>query len=326
MTSVPELDSLAARATSSRSTSARREVLKYLREKRIRRSDLVVAFGGALLASGARLGNEVWDVREQLFLAYLDTHDLDAAEKVLATIERKFTRKSTRVCRLHAQLCEAAAPHTESKWKKKGGYAGAKREYAAVRKLRPNDMLTAKREVAMLRAQGKLPEALLRLSAFVDTFQIDGNAWHELAELNILMGRHREAAFCYEELITSAPATPVYHTKYAELLYTLGGSENVELARHHFAQSLTLQKDANHRALLGLLLCASSIKGSRGGSGGSGGRAAGRGAARGAAAAAAGGDDVNDDLLVFAETHISEIYAGTPTEALMGKVMRQVAS
>ena len=308
----PELSRLVLCATSSRTTSTRRAVLKYIREKRIRRSDLVAEFGSALLQSGARLGNEVWDVREQLFLAYLDTHSLDEAAAELAVLEKQFTRKSTRVVRMQAQLYEA-----------KGSYDGAAREYAAVRALRPNDMLTAKREVAMLRAQGKLKEALLRLNAFVDTFQIDNNAWHELAELNILMGRHREASFCYEELITSAPATPVFHTKYAELLYTMGGSENIELARHHFAQSLTLQKGGNHRALLGLLLCAAAIKAAAGAAGGGAG-GAGRAAKR-AGTGSAGGDDVNTGLLDFASDRLAAVYAGSPAERAMGKVLRQLS-
>lgn len=308
----PELRRLTNAAARSRSTSTRRAVLKYIREKRIRRSDLVVEFGSALLQSGARLGNEVWDVREQLFLAYLDTHALNEAAAELAVLEKQFTRKSTRVVRMQAQLHEA-----------RGSYDGAAREYAAVRELRPNDMLTAKREVAMLRAQGKLKEALLRLNAFVDTFQIDNNAWHELAELNILMGRHREASFCYEELITSAPATPVFHTKYAELLYTMGGSENVELARHHFAQSLTLQKDGNHRALLGLLLCAAAIKAAAAG-GGSAAGGAGRAAKR-AGKSSAGGDDINIGLLDFAADRLAAVYVSSPAKEAMSKVLQQLS-
>ena len=60
---------------------------------------------------------------------------------------------------------------------------------------------------------------------------------------------YHKAGFCWEELILSNPY--LYHQRYAEVSYTEGSMEGMELARKHFATALKLNPD-NVRALYGL--------------------------------------------------------------------------
>ena len=60
-----------------------------------------------------------------------------------------------------------------------------------------------------------------------------------------------KAGFCWEELILSNPHHHLYHQRYAEVSYTEGSTEGLELARKHFAAALKLNQD-NVRALYGL--------------------------------------------------------------------------
>lgn len=63
--------------------------------------------------------------------------------------------------------------------------------------------------------------------------------------------RYKNAAFCYEELIVSFPDNPHYPTRYAEILYSIGGPDNIKTARKYFGLAIKL-KATHLRALYGL--------------------------------------------------------------------------
>ena len=65
--------------------------------------------------------------------------------------------------------------------------------------------------------------------------------------------RYSLAAHCLEELILLSPHNHLTYLKYAMTLYTMGGIENLTLARAYFCKVLDLHKD-NTRALIGLKL------------------------------------------------------------------------
>ena len=65
--------------------------------------------------------------------------------------------------------------------------------------------------------------------------------------------RYSMAAHCLEELILLSPHNHLTYLKYAMTLYTMGGTENLILARAYFCKVLDLHKD-NTRALIGLKL------------------------------------------------------------------------
>lgn len=88
-----------------------------------------------------------------------------------------------------------------------------------------NDQLF-KRQAALERSRGDTPKAIDLLRKHVDTYCVDAEAWEELSELYLEQYMYRQAAFCYEELLLHAPMNVNYLTRYADVLYTMGGHQN----------------------------------------------------------------------------------------------------
>ncbi|XP_007933069.2 ER membrane protein complex subunit 2 [Orycteropus afer afer] len=122
----------------------------------------------------------------------------------------------------------------------------------------PTNTAARKRKIAIRKAQGKNVEAIRELNEYLEQFVRDQEAWHELAELYINEHDYAKAAFCLEELMMTNPHNHLYCQQYAEVKYTQGGLENLELSRKYFAQSLKLN-NRNMRALFGLYMSASHI-------------------------------------------------------------------
>lgn len=81
----------------------------------------------------------------------------------------------------------------------------------------------------------------------------DQEAWQELCELYLHEQEYNEAAFCMEELLLHNPHNHLMHQRYAEIKYTQGGYNCMELARSYFAQAYKLNPH-NMRALFGVYL------------------------------------------------------------------------
>lgn len=122
----------------------------------------------------------------------------------------------------------------------------------------PTNTAARKRKIAIRKAQGKTVEAIRELNEYLEQFVGDQEAWHELAELYINEHDYAKAAFCLEELMMTNPHNHLYCQQYAEVKYTQGGLENLELSRKYFAQALKLN-NRNMRALFGLYMSASHI-------------------------------------------------------------------
>ncbi|XP_069777088.1 ER membrane protein complex subunit 2 isoform X3 [Narcine bancroftii] len=119
-------------------------------------------------------------------------------------------------------------------------------------------MAARKRKIAILKALGKTTEAIRELNEYLEQFVGDQEAWHELAELYINEHDYGKAAFCLEELMMTNPHNHLYCQLYAEVKYTHGGLENLEISRKYFSQALKLN-NRNMRALFGLYMSASHI-------------------------------------------------------------------
>ena len=87
----------------------------------------------------------------------------------------------------------------------------------------------------------------------------DHDAWRELADIYVSLQMYKQAAFCYEEVILAQPTVPLYHLAYADVLYTLGGLENLQTAKKYYASTIDLTGGKNTRALFGICLCTSAI-------------------------------------------------------------------
>ena len=86
----------------------------------------------------------------------------------------------------------------------------------------------------------------------------DQEAWMELCDLNILEQDYAKACFCCEELLLHNPHNHLYHQRVADICYTIGGLEQLELVKQFYCQAVKLAP-SNMRALYGLLLTTSQL-------------------------------------------------------------------
>ncbi|KAF3454343.1 hypothetical protein FNV43_RR04790 [Rhamnella rubrinervis] len=226
------------------------DYLCLVRKLKVRRSDKVLKYGLAILNDSRKrsgLGQEEWTLYEQVAIAAMDCQCLEVAKDCIKVLRKKFS-DSKRVGKLEAMLLEA-----------KGSWAEAEKAYSSLLEDNPVDQVVHKRRVAMARAQGNISGAIEWLNKYLEIFMADNDAWRELAEIYISLQMYKQAAFCYEELILSQPTVPIYHLAYADVLYTLGGLENLQTAKKYYASTIDLTGGKNTRALFGICLCTSGI-------------------------------------------------------------------
>ncbi|XP_015875358.1 uncharacterized protein LOC107412165 [Ziziphus jujuba] len=226
------------------------EYLCLVRKLKVRRSDKVLKYGLAILNDPKKrssLGQDEWTLYEQVAIAAMDCQSIDAAKDCIKVLQKKFS-ESKRVGRLEAMLLEA-----------KGSWAEAEKAYSSLLEDNPLDQVVHKRRVAMAKAQGNISGAIEWLNKYLEIFMADNDAWRELAEIYVSLQMYKQAAFCYEELILSQPTVPLYHLAYADVLYTLGGLENLQMAKKYYASTIDLTGGKNTRALFGICLCTSAI-------------------------------------------------------------------
>eukprot|EP00164_Ancoracysta_twista_P005263 GFYU01007204.1.p1 GENE.GFYU01007204.1~~GFYU01007204.1.p1 ORF type:complete len:294 (-),score=83.71 GFYU01007204.1:24-905(-) len=226
---------------------AAKELLKIIRKDKIRRPDVVSTYGHMLLEKGRSfLGFEVYTVLEQTFLADLDCGNVDEAQMLFAELHRQFP-DSTRVKKLLGMQYEA-----------KGDFEGADEIYQEILEDDKANLVVMKRRIAILKELGQTGKAIDQLNAYLKNFMMDKDAWLELLDLHIANQQYVLARFCAEELVLLHPQNPLYHTRLAEVMYTLGGVDNLKLARKHYSQALEFHP-TYMRALLGLSQCTTMI-------------------------------------------------------------------
>lgn len=84
-------------------------------------------------------------------------------------------------------------------------------------------------------------------------FMSDQEAWHELCNLYLMESDYSKAAFCMEEVLLHNPYSHLIHQRLGEIRYTMGGQDNIEIAKSYYAQAIKLNGN-NLRALYGLYL------------------------------------------------------------------------
>ncbi|XP_051147433.1 uncharacterized protein LOC127262674 isoform X2 [Andrographis paniculata] len=221
------------------------DYLSLVRKLKLRRSDKVLKHGVSILNDPKKrsaLGPEEWTLYEQVAVAAMDCQQLDVAKECMKSLQRKFPG-SKRVGRLEAMMLEA-----------KGVWAEAEKAYSSLLEDNQFDQVIHRRRVAMAKAQGDLPRAIEWLNKYLEIFMADHDAWRELAEIYVSLQMYKQAVFCYEELILSQPTSPLYHLAYADVLYTIGGLENLHSAKKYYAATVDLTGGKNIRALFGICL------------------------------------------------------------------------
>ncbi|ETV90766.1 hypothetical protein H310_14504 [Aphanomyces invadans] len=223
------------------------ELLDYIRKEKIRVPAIVLKVGKKLIADGGLSSDVLYTIFEQTILAALDLHDLDVVNQYIPVLKTRFPN-SSRVLRLELMALEA-----------NGKYSQADAFYRDMLQKNPSNMLVIKRQVAILKAQGKIDEAIEQLNKLLKNFQTDAGAWSELADLHVSAGNYAKAAFCFEELILTNPLNAFFHERLAEIYITIGGYDNLKVARKHLAHSLELNDSNNARALMALVVCTSNL-------------------------------------------------------------------
>ncbi|XP_029779580.1 ER membrane protein complex subunit 2 isoform X2 [Suricata suricatta] len=204
-----------------------RDKMRKWREENSRNSEQIVEVGEELINEYAsKLGDDIWIIYEQVMVAALDYGRDDLALFCLQELRRQFPG-SHRVKRLTGMRFEAMER-----------YDDAIQLYDRILQEDPTNTAARKRKIAIRKAQGKNVEAI--------------------RELNEYLEHYAKAAFCLEELMMTNPHNHLYCQQYAEVKYTQGGLENLELSRKYFAQALKLN-NRNMRALFGLYMSASHI-------------------------------------------------------------------
>lgn len=224
-----------------------RQKMRQWRDEPLRNSEEITELGECLiLEHGNKLGDELWTIYEQVFLASIDCRKMDLATMCLRELKTQFP-DSVRVQKLNAMRLEAFDK-----------YDDAEKIYEKILEAEPANAVVRKRLVAILKAQNKISEAVKELNEYLKKFMSDQEAWTELAELYISQQDHKKAKFCMEELILFNPHNHLFHQRYAEILYTLGGNENMEKARKYFAQALKLDNNSM-RALFGFFMASAHL-------------------------------------------------------------------
>ncbi|KAK4023475.1 Tetratricopeptide repeat protein 35-B [Daphnia magna] len=219
-----------------------RDLFRNWREENCRQSEDVVDLWKEVLANHfGKLGDEGWLVLEQVFIAALDCHSMEIANFCLSKLNQEFP-DSMRVKRLKAMKYEALER-----------YEDALDILDLIIKKDETNAASRKRKVTIYKSQGMIIEAIKELTDYLRIFMADQEAWMELSDLYISQQEWNKAAFCVEELMLHSPFNHLYLQRYAEIKYTQGGYENLEIARSYYAQAAKLNPN-NVRALYGLLL------------------------------------------------------------------------
>ncbi|KAL1115906.1 hypothetical protein AAG570_006195, partial [Ranatra chinensis] len=227
--------------------SEARDLLRKFREDNVRESQRVVEVWETYLCNkSTKLGDEHYMVLEQVYIAALDCNRMDVANDCLRGLSSQFPG-SSRIHILQSMKLEAFERYDE-----------ALELLDSIVKRDETNPAPRKRRVAILKARGRIQDAIKELTEYLKKFMIDQEAWQELCELYLIEQDYAKAAFCMEELILHNPHNHLFHQRFAEIKYTQGGFENMELARSYYCQALKLNPN-NMRALYGLFLTSANI-------------------------------------------------------------------
>lgn len=220
--------------------------LRYVRAHELREPALVIEQGRALL--GPSLSRRLVDTSaraaalEQICLAALDLHNHELAEQCLSEIKVHVPGTSTRFRRLLGRCLEGA-----------GDYEGAMIVYEDLLKENPSNLSALQRKYCVLRAQQKPPPVVIdALNEYLGQQLSDVSGWHEMAQLRLSLADFKGAAYALEQVVLGSPLDSEIHRELAEVYATIGGLDNVSLARKHMAQALELDP-GNIRAQFGLV-------------------------------------------------------------------------
>ncbi|XP_055542181.1 ER membrane protein complex subunit 2-like [Wyeomyia smithii] len=228
-----------------------RNLFRKWRDDNERKSDDVMQLWDAILSDKQnKLGNERHLVLEQVMIAALDCNRIETAEDCIRVLIAEFPG-SLRIQKYKAMVLEALER-----------YDDALNVLDLIIKKDETNAAPRKRKVAIFKAQGRTTDAIRELCDYMKRFMSDQEGWHELCSLYLAEGEYAKAAFCMEELLLHNPHSHLIHQRLADIRYTMGGLDNIEIAKSYYCQAVKLNQN-NLRALYGLFLCCGHIANSK---------------------------------------------------------------
>lgn len=222
-------------------------VLRYIRVHALRKPALVVEHGKKLLGPDLSFRSDDLSRRaalEQICGSALDLGDTTTAEACLSQLRKAGVEKtSVRFRFLLARCLEAD-----------GDYEDAEKIYDELLSDNAAHSGALRRKYCILKAQvGKEVAAMEALNRYLEQNCSDPTGWYEMASMRMALGDFKGASFALEEVLLCTPLEPKIHCELAECYATIGGLENLGLARKHMAQALELDGSCR-RAQFGLLM------------------------------------------------------------------------
>ena len=223
-------------------------VLRYIRAHQLREPEIVLEHGKVLLGPdfSRKLSDETAQLAalEQIALASIDLQQHDDAVKCLDRLKLSISHESVRFRLLLGRCFEAA-----------GNVDGAHKIYDDVRASNPANLTVLKRQYCL---SDDPVERVASLNLYLQQNMADSAGWFEMANLRMQLGDFSGASFALEEVILGCPIDAPIHIQLAEVYATIGGPENLALARKHMAQALELDAN-NKRALFGLVMVSNAF-------------------------------------------------------------------
>jgi tetratricopeptide (TPR) repeat protein len=230
-------------------------ILAVIRAAPLYRPDVVLLVGSAARRATSLLAPAHWDFAEQVALSAADVGQWDLYDEIVNEIDARFP-ESRRL-----QVIRGIAAEAKCEWQ------NAMSIYRSVAEPDSTQPHVYKRQVAVLKSEKKLPEAIAYLNYYLESFAGDREAWAELCDLCLRCGRFSHALFAANEVLITQPNNHASHLLVADVYMTIGEADALLAARRHYAASFARKSGGNLRALYGLWVSAVSIRGENGSSG-----------------------------------------------------------
>jgi tetratricopeptide (TPR) repeat protein len=181
--------------------------------------------------------------------AALDYGDTATADALCDALEARFGTASTRTRATRAATALG-----------KGEHAAARRLLDDALEEHPGEARLRRMRVACAKAAGDDAGAIAAMTAYLEDFGADEEAWLELGRLYAERCAYERALFCYEEVLCAKPFDANAHRRIGEVLLAMDGEENVRLATHHFSAAIDFTNGKDMRALYAVVMCVKKLR------------------------------------------------------------------
>lgn len=232
-------------------------ILRHIRAHKLPNSSALVVSHGEHLLKSKSWHSSLTEIErlaslEQIFVAALEEQNSELSKKALNEIHKEVVVTASKdINGISVRYRKLLALSLESD----EDYDRATEIYSNFLAENPSNSFAQKRKYCILKSQGKSKDARAALNTYLEDNGQDVGAWVEMANNCMEIGDFKGASYCYEEVVLTSPMDAKVHCILGELYSTMGGKENLKLARKHLAMSLELEPN-NLRAVFALVCAA----------------------------------------------------------------------